>query len=541
MANERVFRGISASPGFAIGKTFVAGRAKKAKYIRRKTAEAEHKNLVYSIENAIEETAMLVASATGDAADILEFQFEMLGDDTFADAAKELIDGGLAADEAWTQVLDAEIETYTQSDEEYFRARAADLMDIRDRVLRCLRGGSEEVIPNEVIYVADDIAPSAFLGHTWENGGIALRKGSATSHVAMLARQKAIPMIVRIGDGDIASGLTTVLDAQAGYIAVNPEDETLRAWKQGFYAFDEDAIISAQFAPKPARTADDHPLTVLVNIADPAETETIDIAHVDGVGLMRTEFLYNHGLPDEESQYSAYCKVLTWAKGKPVTIRTVDAGGDKPVPGFTEAEDNAFLGVRGIRLCLAKREVFAVQVRALLRAAAVHDNLKVMLPMVSITEEVRDAKAIFKREQENLKAAGIACGWPEIGIMVEVPAVAIDPWRFEQPKFFSIGSNDLTQYVMAASRDNGALSALARSDNPAVLALIENVTRCGAETNRPVSLCGDAASDPDMIEMLVGAGVTVFSVAAARIGAVKAAISKVNYLTTRNARDRRRR
>lgn len=538
MKDEQIFRGTPASPGFADGLTYIAGHGRKGRYIRQNTADAEYAYLVRAIGLAMEDTAEMILQAEGDAADIIEFQLAMLGDDTFADSAKMLIDQGAAADMAWSNVLDAEIDNYAGSEDEYFRARAADLTDIRDRVLGVLRGDISEAVPSEVIYIADDITPSMFLGHDWTNGGIALRKGSATSHVAMLARQRGIPMLVGIGFGEIEAGAPSVLDAQAGWLAMEPDDSTVRAWKDGRRNFDEEAQVASVFAAKPARTSDDYPVTVLVNIADPADTDHIDITHVDGVGLMRTEFLYNKGLPDEETQYKVYCRVLEWAAGKPVTIRTVDAGGDKPVPGFTEEESNPFLGLRGIRLCLAKPEIFAVQVRALLRAG-VHDHLKIMLPMVSVTEEVTEARAIFRHEQEKLKAAGIACGWPEIGIMVEVPAVAICPWRFESPEFFSIGSNDLTQYVMAASRDSGGLAALARVDNPAVLELIGNVTRCGEETNRLVSLCGDAASDPATVPLLIEAGVTTFSVAASRIGAVKAAISKVNFKGARSSRERR--
>ncbi|TIQ76044.1 MAG: phosphoenolpyruvate--protein phosphotransferase, partial [Mesorhizobium sp.] len=187
--------------------------------------------------------------------------------------------------------------------------------------------------------------------------------------------------------------------------------------------------------------------------------DNIDVSTCDGVGLMRTEFLFGTTLPDEETQYRAYRKVLEWAKGRPVTIRTVDAGGDKPVPGFTVAETNPFLGLRGIRLSLAKPEVFRLQIRALLRAA-VHGNLKVMFPMVAVRDEYEHAAALFAEEQAALTARGVAQKMPPLGIMVEVPSVAIAPEAFTEVAFFSIGSNDLTQYVMAAARDNASVAHL---------------------------------------------------------------------------------
>jgi phosphoenolpyruvate-protein phosphotransferase (PTS system enzyme I) len=525
--DEQIFTGMPASAGFAIGPVFCAARCEKGHYTRHKSTDAEYAHLVHSIELATETTVGLMDRAEGDAADILEFQVAMLGDDTFAESARALIDDGMAADLAWTQVLDAEIENYAQSEEEYFRARTADLTDIRDRVLRQLRGDDEEQIPEAVIYLADDITPSTFLFHDWKGGGIVLRQGSATSHVAMLARQRGVPMITGIGGGHVDSGLPSILDAQTGRFIIQPDDASIMAWKDDWGAFERRATVAARFAPKPARTADSQPIAVHVNIADPQETEAIDIAHVDGVGLMRTEFLYNTGLPDEETQYAAYAKVLKWAGSKPVTIRTADAGGDKPVPGFTEAESNPFLGVRGIRLCLAKPHVFRVQIRALLRAG-VHGNLKIMLPMVSVPDEIEQTRALFQEEMRKLETAGVAFAPPELGIMVEVPSVAITPERFNKAAFFSIGSNDLTQYVMAASRDSGALARIAEASNPAVLSLIANVAQYGLKNDIPVSLCGDAGSDTALIPLLLKAGLRSVSVAASRIGMVKAAIAEID-------------
>jgi len=537
MKDEVVITGTSASPGFASGRLHLASHGARGHYSRRKSTDAEFGHLIASIEAAVEQTAGLMANASGDAADILEFQLAMLGDDTFAETARPAIDAGTAADIAWSTVLDQEIASYAESEEEYFRARTADLEDIRDRVLAQLRGDIEARIPDGVLYVADDITPSQFLSHDWTNGGIALRRGSATSHVAMLARQRGIAMIVGLGTAPIDAAAPALLDAAAGTLTVAPGEAAQQAYLRDRQRFCAAQQVAAVFADRPARTADDQPITVLVNITDPADTDHIDIAHVDGVGLMRTEFLYNNGLPDEDSQYQAYCKVLEWAGSKPVTIRTVDAGGDKPVAGFTEAESNPFLGLRGIRLCLARPEIFAVQIRALLRAAVL-GNLKIMLPMVSVPEELAATRTLFAAEHRRLTDSGTACAMPALGIMVEVPSVAITPWRFADAAFLSIGSNDLTQYVMAASRDSGALAALARVDNPAVLQLIENVAACGAGTGRLVSLCGDAASDPDMVAKLIAAGVTTLSVAAARIGVVKAAISTVHVSKAGNDRER---
>jgi phosphotransferase system enzyme I (PtsI) len=232
-------------------------------------------------------------------------------------------------------------------------------------------------------------------------------------------------------------------------------------------------------------------------------------------------------LPDEDSQYAVYRRILEWAKGKPVTIRTLDAGGDKPIAGLTiDGESNPFLGLRGIRLSLARPEVFRVQLRALSRAA-VHGVLKVMLPMIADPSELERAGAMLDAEFAALKAEGIACARPPLGIMVEVPAAALRAEAFGAA-FYSIGSNDLTQYTMAAARDIGAVADLNDTSNPAVLALIARTVEAGAKRGVEVSLCGDAAGDTRLTTPLLATGLTTLSVAPVAVGRLKAAIAMVS-------------
>lgn len=522
-------KGQIASEGFAAGPLWIAQNGPEQSYQPKDTCEADQQALVDAITQAGARTAELMADAEGDAAEILEFQLAMLEDDTFSSSACELIEAGLNADVAWHEVLDAEIAGYESSDDDYFRARAADLRDLRDRVLAALTGAAVQTIPKGVIYLADDIAPSLFLSHDWTGGGIALRGGSATGHVAMLARQRGIPAIIGLGAFESPEAAPALLDGDRQSLIVAPSRDLISRFELARQDFLEARRNAEKFAGEPAGTADGTAIRILVNIADPADVETIPVAHIDGVGLMRTEFLFARatGLPGEDVQYLAYKKVLDWAAGKPVTIRTVDAGGDKPVEGFTESETNPFLGVRGIRLALKNPGIFRLQIRALLRAA-VHGELKVMLPMVSVPEELDDAILLFETEAASLADAGIAHSMPQIGIMVEVPSVAILPERFSRAAFFSIGSNDLTQYVLAAARDNGGLAYLARADDPAVLALIGKVAGYGAEHGVEVSLCGDAGSDTSVIEKLLATGLTSLSVAASRIGLVKSAIAQID-------------
>jgi phosphotransferase system enzyme I (PtsI) len=244
---------------------------------------------------------------------------------------------------------------------------------------------------------------------------------------------------------------------------------------------------------------------------------------------MRTEFLFRDGapLPGEDEQFGAYKRFLEWAKGKPVTIRTLDIGGDKPIRGLTPSgESNPFLGLRGIRLTLARRDVFRTQLRALARAAP-YGKLKVMLPMVTIPVELAEAGREFAAAVDSLTDDGIACAMPPLGIMVEVPAVAIVPEMFASAAFFSIGSNDLTQYVTASSRDSAAVAALNDPGHPAVIRLITRVARFGRESSIPVSLCGDMASDPAHIGALLKAGLRSLSVAPAGLARVKATIAEI--------------
>lgn len=527
-------RGQVASEGFAAGPLWLAQDHMAPSYERKDTWQAEAEALAESVATASGQTAELVENAEGDAADILEFQLAMLEDDTFVEAANELIEAGLGADMAWRNVLDDEITGYDASDDEYFRARSADLRDVKDRVLMALTGVAVETIPKGAIYLADDITPSLFLSHDWTGGGLALRAGSVTGHVAMLARQGGIPALVGLGDFVCPDDGLALLDGGTRTLTISPDKQTRKRFDLARLDFDKARLRAQAFAGRPAVTGDGTAVSVMVNIADPAEVEDIPIQHVDGVGLMRTEFLFGHasGLPGEEIQYLAYKKVLDWSQGKPVTIRTVDAGGDKPIKGFTEDEMNPFLGVRGIRLALKNLDIFRLQIRALLRAG-VHGQLKVMLPMVAVPEELDDTLKLFEAEASALAQQSITYQMPKIGIMVEIPSVAILPGRFSKASFLSIGSNDLTQYVLAASRDNGKLGYLAKADDPAVLALIANVANYGAEHGVDISLCGDAGSDVSVIPKLLHAGVTTLSVAASRIGLVKSTIADIDLSENR--------
>ncbi|RXH20310.1 phosphoenolpyruvate--protein phosphotransferase [Bradyrhizobium guangzhouense] len=523
--------GHPASPGLAIGPvavltTEIASRAAKG------DPAQEAAELKAAIEGAAAELADLIATVHGEAAEILEFQVAMLGDDALAEGAYEAIAEGTAADEAWRAALEAEISGYRAADEEYFRARAADLVDIRDRVLAGLNGANAIAeISGDSVVTGDDISPSTFLAVDWTRGGaIALAAGSPSSHVAMLARSRGAPMVVGLGplpwNGQPPS--LALVDGDAGTVIFDPHPETRRLFEHRMAAANAAQIAADAGRLKPALTADGMRIAVMLNVAAPEELASLDPIICDGIGLVRTEFLFegSRGLPREDTQYQVYRRILEWAKGRPVTIRTLDAGGDKPIPGVTvDGERNPFLGLRGIRLSLARPEVFRVQLRALCRAA-VHGTLKVMLPMVAIPSELDRANALLDAEFAALRAERVACARPPLGIMVEVPSAALCAEDFGAA-FYSIGSNDLTQYTMAAARDIGAVAGLNDAGHPAVLALIARTVEAGRKRGVEVSLCGDAAADTRLTKALLATGLTTLSVSPIAVARLKAAIAGV--------------
>ncbi len=482
---------------------------------------------------AIQQLSQLAAGAEDDGAAILAFQIAMLEDESLAAPAFAAIARGTSADQAWRTSLDAEIAGYETADDEHFRARASDLRDIRDRVLAALSSvASEPSLPAGSIVLAEDLTPSAFLATDWSNGGgIVLTRGSASGHVAMLARSRGVPMIVGM-DLDLADfdgRHEALIDGEFGTLCLDPAPATRKSFAERASAASRRQESAESFRTRPAITRDGTPIAVFVNVADPDELETIDPETCDGIGLVRTEFLFYRAgeLPNEESQYRVYRRLAEWARGKPVTIRTLDAGADKPIPGLTiDGESNPFLGMRGIRLSLAKPEPFRVQLRAIARAA-VHGAVEVMLPMVSVPDELAAAGRYLDQEIEALTTEGVACRRPPLGIMVEVPAAAITVERFDAD-FFSIGSNDLTQYVMAAARDLDAVATLNDPANPAVMRLIAQVAAHGAAIGRKVSLCGDAGGEPRLIRTLLNAGLRALSVAPTALARTKEAIASVD-------------
>jgi phosphoenolpyruvate-protein phosphotransferase (PTS system enzyme I) len=528
-AAGQAYRGRTASIGFAQGPFIRVDAGANGERVAG-TLVDEALALRYAIDTASRQIAELAAMAGGEAAQILEFQVALLDDEDLVSAILASIGEGEPADTAWRSVLDDQIADYNSAPDEYLKARSSDLADLRDRVLNILRGGEGQPlrIPSGAVVCADDLPPSRFLEIDWsDGGGLALLRGSPTSHVAMLARARGIPMVVQLGAVPEA-GTTALLDGEGATLELDPSAEQIGSFEKRREIHRKSRASARAILRRPAASWRGERIKLLINIQRVEDVDYPDAQYADGIGLMRTEFLLTErsSLPDEETQFQVYDAVLRWADRRPVTIRTYDAGGDKPVPGFTtDGEANPFLGVRGLRLCLARPEIFAVQLRALARAA-MRGNLKVMFPMVTSNDELETARKLFADVVQGLQADGIAATLPELGIMVEVPAAALAITSFKSA-FFSIGSNDLAQYVLACDRSNGALAPLMDPLHPAVLELITRTADHGRRAGIAVSLCGDMASDPRCIPALLSCGLRELSVNVSALAQIKQTIGRL--------------
>lgn len=511
--------GRTASPGRACGPVHLL---RPAEPFGRARSGDGLEALREAIGTATAQLTALMARSNDDGLQILNFQREFLRDETLLSGATAAIATGKDAVDAWNEAVQAEIDGYEQSDDEEFFARAADLRDLSARVTGLLTGtASPDPVPPGSIVFAEEVLPSQFLSIDWRQGGaLVTRRGSPRSHVALLARSRGVPMIVQAAELPDRPGEIASVDGGSGVVIIDPDG-----------ADEPPARVEApvRAAPMPAAhwgegRGEEAQFRLLINISDADELAAIEPALCDGIGLVRTEFMFmGAAFPSEEEQFGAYSRILRWARGLPVTIRTLDAGGDKPVAGLSiAAESNPVLGLRGIRLALAHRDVFRVQLRALLRAAAL-GPLEVMVPMVTVPSEFEAAREILRHEYDALRRRGVDCAPVSLGMMVEVPAAALTIGRFDAD-FYAIGSNDLVQYVMAAGRDNGAVGDLCDPLNEAVLQLIRSVVAFGRQSGRPVSLCGDAGADPAVLPALLATGLRRFSVPVDAVAAVREVI-----------------
>jgi phosphocarrier protein FPr len=503
--------------------------------------EAEWEALGGAIERVrkeIEETRDSVAARAGEySAAIFDAHLLFLEDEALLEPARRAIfEQGQNAAQAWAAAADSVAAGYRRLDDEYLRARAEDLTGVARQVVAQLVGdhGRDGAVTDPGIVIAPDLTPADTAALDRELvRGIATAFGSATSHSAILARSLGIPAVVGVGEQllEVPEGTPLVLDGDAGAVYVDPPEELVRTYELRQAERARSALAARAAAAKPAKTIDGRPIEVVANVGSPADVEAAVANGAEGVGLLRTEFLFlgRESLPSEEEQLAAYDEIAARLDGKPLILRTLDVGADKPLPYLpSRPEANPFLGVRGIRLGLDQQDLLETQLRAALRAAAKYP-LKVMFPMVATLAEYREALSVLMRAREQVERAGESAGRMDVGIMVEVPAAALAAHAFApEVDFFSIGTNDLTQYTLAAERGNERVAHLADALHPSVLRLIQAVTESAEAHGKWVGVCGELAAEPLAVPALVGLGVTELSVNPPAIPTVKEAVRQVD-------------
>ena len=479
-----------------------------------------------------------IAARAGDySAAIFDAHLLFLDDEALLEPARRaILDGGKNAAEAWHEASEAVAADYRSLDDEYMRARAEDLTGVARQVVATLTGESAApALLSPGIVVAEDLTPADTASLDRELArGIATATGSPTSHSAILARSLGIPAAVGLGGAllEVPEGTELLLDGDVGAVYFEPNEELVAEYERRSAERKEKAREARTRAAEPALTRDGQAVEVVANIGSPIDVQAALANGAEGVGLLRTEFLFleRESMPSEDEQYEVYSRIAAALEGRPLVLRTLDVGADKPLPYVpAESEANPFLGVRGIRLTLERPELLETQLRAALRTAAEHP-LKLMFPMVATLEEYRLARAALQRARDELKRAGSAVpGKLEVGVMVEVPATGLAAETFApEVDFFSLGTNDLTQYTMAAERGNASVAGLADGLHPAVLRLIRLVAEAANRHKRWVGVCGELASDPVAVPVLVGLGVTELSVNVPAIPAVKQAVRSVD-------------
>jgi len=524
--------GIAASPGIAIGPVLVR-KPQVIDYPKRGESPAvELQRLDGALEKVYGEIGVLIReSQVASIRDIFTTHQAMLRDPALREEVQVRLQKGLSAEAAWMDEIESAAQQQEALHDKLLAERAADLRDVGRRVLACLTGVEAEQAPDEpYILVMDEVAPSDVATLNAQRvAGILTAGGGATSHSAIIARALGIPAIVGAGPGvlGLAPSTLLLLDGERGELLVSPTDAQLDQARGERAAREERKRLADERRLEPAVTRDGHPVEIAANIGAAGETPEAVAMGAEGIGLLRTELVFmNHAqAPDQATQEAEYRRVLDALEGRPLVVRTLDVGGDKPLPYWPmPAEENPFLGVRGIRLSLQRPDILETQLRALL-AAADGRPLRIMFPMVGNIDEWRTAKAMVERLRTELPVADL-----QVGIMVEIPSAAlIAPVLAREVDFFSIGTNDLTQYTLAIDRGHPSLSAQADGLHPAVLRLIGMTVEAAHAHGKWVGVCGELAADALAVPMLVGLGVDELSVSARSIALVKARVRELDF------------
>ena len=536
-----MYKGIAGSEGIGIGTVVLIEEHEiniETKRVEETGAEIER--LQNAIEKFVADTNVMAEkmdiTVGKKDADILRGHIQMLQDPMIEEQISALIiSEKITAEMAVDQVLEQTAEMFSQIPDELLQQRATDFRDIKTRMLKILLG-IEDVdisqVPAGTVIVARDLTPSMTAGINPENiEGILTEVGGRTSHSAILARAMEVPAVLSIENicSIVKNGDKVVLDGTSGEAILNPDDETVEKFKKMYSDYQNEKALLKEYAGKPSQTKDGVKVELVCNIGKPADANKAVECDGEGIGLFRTEFLFmdRDSMPTEEEQFEAYKEVAEKMKGKPVIIRTLDIGGDKDVPYLgLEHEDNPFLGFRAIRYCLQRKDIYEIQLKALLRASA-FGKIKIMVPLVTGVDELRQVKAMIKDIMAELDKEGVAYKKNiEVGVMMETPAACMMADALaKEAAFFSIGTNDLTGYTMAVDRGNAKVAYLYSTYNPAVLRAIKRIIECGKKEGIMVGMWGEAAADSKLIPLLLAFGLDEFSVSATSVLKTRKTIS----------------
>ncbi|MGR8773263.1 phosphoenolpyruvate--protein phosphotransferase [Leuconostoc citreum] len=538
------FKGIAASNGVAIAKAYLLvdpDLSFTKTTITDVTAEQARVDDALKAASADVEIIKRKAEKNlgADEAQVFEAHLMVLSDPEMSGAFKQkIVDDKVNAEEAVKQVTDMYISMFeAMTDNAYMQERAADIRDVTKRILSHLLQvtlPNPALIDEEVVLVSKDLTPSdtAQLDRQFVKG-ILTDLGGRTAHASIMARTLEIPAVVGsdVATQEVTDGVTVIVDGLTGDVIVDPDADTLATYQQKAADYSAQRAEWALLKDQQSVSADGKTFVVGANIGSPKDMAAVLENGSEGVGLYRTEFLYMESdhLPTEDEQFEAYKAVVEKMAGKPVTVRTMDIGGDKHLSYWKlPDEENPFLGYRAIRISLDQTEIFRTQLRALLRASA-YGNLWIMFPMIATLAEFRAAKKLYLEERTKLENDGVAMGEVKLGIMIEIPAAAVLADKFaKELDFFSIGTNDLIGYTMAADRGNDKVAYLYQPYNPSILRLINNVIEAAHKEGKFVAMCGEMAGDPVAVPVLMGMGLDEFSMSAPSVLQTRSLMKKLN-------------
>lgn len=536
------YKGTPISTGIGIGNLiFIDTKPVLVKTQKISNIESEFVKFDLAVSQSIQQIENIKENAkdrlSNETLEIFDAHLMIASDSEIKSKVQTYIkDENISAAYALNQVANEYIEMFLAMDDAYFKERALDIKDVTQRLIKNLLNipiVDLESIDEPTILAIDDLTPSMISQlNTDYIKGIITRMGGKTSHSAIIARLLGLPMISNLNVETLKSNKKTIIDGSNGTLIIEPTDEELAFYLKLHEDYLHEQQEMFKWIGKKSQTKDGHEVLLVANIGSPSDVAYTEKYDAEGVGLMRTEFLFldSNDFPTEEEQFEAYKTVLQSQGDKPVVIRTIDIGGDKVLPYLKmEHEDNPFLGVRAIRLAFKELELFKTQIRALLRAS-VYGNLKIMFPMIAIKDEFLKAKSIVLEIKDELLSQNVKVNDFEIGMMVEIPSSALMADDLATVvDFFSIGTNDLIQYTMASDRMNPHLSYLYQPLNPAILRLINMVTSASKKHNLWTGVCGEMASEVQNALMLIGLGVEELSMSPANILKVRMALAKYNY------------